>query len=111
MQLLESDPGKSQRLRTMRLRFVTDDGAVDIDEAKGWSGLLDALPRYLPGSLTSQAIFEAVALPPFATNTTEIYSVDHNETVSIIARRLTSQPRTIGWRGPQKSGGRLNADH
>jgi hypothetical protein len=121
MQLVESDPGESQRLRTMRLvltsrlttrvgvqewslnwedaesamafkvdgvtydiiilRFVTGDGTVDIDEeAEGWAGLLDALPRYLPGSLTSPAIFEAVALPPFATNTMRFTGVDNNET-------------------------------
>jgi len=56
------------------LRFVTADGAVDVDEeAEGWMELLDALPRYLLGALTGHAIFDAVALPPFDTNATEVY--------------------------------------
>src|SRR6266496_4620259 len=56
------------------VRFTTATGTVDVmEDAEGWAGLLEALPNYLPGFLPSQDIFEAVALPPFATKATNVY--------------------------------------
>jgi len=56
------------------VRFTTATGTVDVmEDAEGWAGLLEALPNYLPGFLPIQDIFEAVALPPFATKATNVY--------------------------------------
>jgi hypothetical protein len=57
------------------MRFIAADNAIEInEEAEGWEGLLQALPSCLPGALSTQAVFDAVALPAFATNATDVYN-------------------------------------
>jgi hypothetical protein len=55
--------------------FVTDERFVEVnEEMEGWEALTDALPAYLPGTLDKADWWAKVALPPFATNRTTLFT-------------------------------------
>jgi hypothetical protein len=62
----------------IRLEFVTNEdgreGILVTEEMEGWEALIDALPTYLPGALDKSDWWKRVALPPFATNWTTLYT-------------------------------------
>lgn len=55
---------------------ITDpEGVIELDEEmEGWENLIEALPSYLPGTLSRADWWEKVAFPTFATNMTTLYS-------------------------------------
>ena len=53
---------------------MNDDTAVEVaEDMKGWEALAMKLPEYLPGCKKFEQWFEAVAIPAFKPNVTEIY--------------------------------------
>ena len=53
----------------------TAEQAIEIhEEMQGWQALIEALPTYLPGMPEQTQWFNTVALPPFATNVTKLFS-------------------------------------
>jgi hypothetical protein len=59
----------------IRFAFETAEGCVEVGEdMEGWRTLIDTLPDYLPGILAERDWFEKVALPPFATNWTTLFT-------------------------------------
>lgn len=55
--------------------FETPDGAVELsEEMDGWSALIDAVPRLLPGTTSKAEWWDKVAQLPLAVNPTTLFS-------------------------------------
>jgi hypothetical protein len=62
----------------IRIEFLIDEdgksGVLVTESMEGWEALIDALPTYLPGTLSKADWWDAVVKPAFATNWTILYT-------------------------------------
>jgi hypothetical protein len=57
------------------IALETAEGCLEVNEdMEGWGAMVDALPEHLPGTPDNTEWWEKVALPPFVTNWTTLFT-------------------------------------